>query len=446
MPATASNGVLGDSRVLRPLSDEDLAILALENETTAGHTCKVILLDGPIELASLRRHIASRVDRAPEFSMRLCDIDGTLSWVRGAEVNVSEHVSVLDLPEPADEASLRAAVACVFAQRLDRSRPLWHIELVPALAHGGSALIWRIHHALADGSTAMRMANVALWEGAGDGSPDLPRTRELPGQAVPSHHADPTPRQRLETLRAAVRETPQPWLRSPFGGEIGAERSVGFATVEFGALRHAAKVIDGATVNDAVLTVVAGALRRWLEARHGHLGQVRIKVPVSLHHLQLSDEDEQPDIGNRDSFFCVDVPLAPGDPAARLSAVARATRARKNGHDAEHLDAMMHRLGRTPRLQQFAQRVLTHPRSFALNVSNVPGPRRPVRVLGVPVGALYSLAEIREDHALRVAVVSMADTLNFGLTADPSLLGDIAELAGEIPPVADALIDCAAAR
>ncbi len=446
MPATASNGVLGDSRVLRPLSSEDLAILALESETVAGHTCKVILLGTPIEPARLLRHIASRLDRAPEFSMRLCEIDGAPSWVRDPEMNLSEHVSVLDLPEPPDEASLRAAVARVFAQRLDRSRPLWQIDLVPALADGGSALIWRIHHALADGSTAMRMANVALWDGADDGSPDSPRTRELPGKAVPSHHAEPTAHQRLETLRAAMRETPQPWLRSPLRGEIGAERSVGFATVEFGALRHAAKVIDGATVNDAVLTVVAGALRRWLEARHGHLGQVRIKVPVSLHRLVLSDEDEQADVGNRDSFFCVDVPLAPGDPAARLSAVRRATRARKNGHDAEHLDAMMHRLGRTPRLQQFAQRVLTHPRSFALNVSNVPGPRRPVRVLGVPVVALYSLAEIREDHALRVAVVSMADTLNFGLTADPSLLGDIAELAGEISPVADALIDCAASR
>jgi diacylglycerol O-acyltransferase len=446
MPATASNGVLGDSRVLRPLSDEDLAILALESRTVAGHTCKVILLDGPIEPARLRAHIASRVDRAPEFAMRLCEIDGTLSWVRGPEVNVSEHVSVLDLPEPPDEASLRAAVARIFAQRLDRSRPLWQIDLVPALADGGSALIWRTHHALADGSTAMRMASVALWDGEGDGSPDSPATRELPGQAVPTHHAEPIPHQRLETWRAAVRETPQHWLRSPFGGEIGAERSVGFATVEFGALRRAAKVIDGATVNDAVLTVVAGALRRWLEARHGHLGQVRIKVPVSLHRLRLSDEDERADVGNRDSFFCVDVPLAPGDPAARLNAVARATRARKNGHDAEHLDAMMHRLGRTPHLQQFAQRVLTHPRSFALNVSNVPGPRRPVHVLGVPARALYSLAEIREDHALRVAVVSMADTLNFGLTADPSLLGDIAELAGEIPPMADALIECAAAR
>jgi hypothetical protein len=102
----------------------------------------------------------------------------------------------------------------------------------------------------------------------------------------------------------------------------------------------------------------------------------------------------------------------------------------------------MHRLARTPRLSRFAEHVLAHPRSFALNVSNVPGPRRPVRVLGVPVAALYSLAEIGEHHALRVAVVSLAGTLNVGLVADPTLLADVDHLADGMQAEAAALIDC----
>jgi diacylglycerol O-acyltransferase len=75
-----------------------------------------------------------------------------------------------------------------------------------------------------------------------------------------------------------------------------------------------------------------------------------------------------------------------------------------------------------------------------LNVSNVPGPRRPVHVLGVPVRALYSLAEIREHHALRVAVISLADTLNFGLSTDPTLLPDVEDLARDMQAEASALI------
>jgi diacylglycerol O-acyltransferase / wax synthase len=99
----------------------------------------------------------------------------------------------------------------------------------------------------------------------------------------------------------------------------------------------------------------------------------------------------------------------------------------------------MRRLARSPRLSHFAEHVLAHPRSFALNVSNVPGPRGPVRVLGTPVSAMYSLAEIGQHHALRIAVVSLADTLNFGFVADPTLLPDVDSLAEDVQAEASAL-------
>ena len=138
--------------------------------------------------------------------------------------------------------------------------------------------------------------------------------------------------------------------------------------------------------------------------------------------------DHAAEEGNRDSFFCLDVPLA-ADPMDRLRAIRRATRVRKEGHDAKELDELMRGLAHAPPLRSFAERVLTNSRSFALNVSNVPGPRQPVHVLGAPVRALYSIAEIREHHALRIAVVSLYDTLNFGLTADPTLVPDVDHLA-----------------
>jgi diacylglycerol O-acyltransferase / wax synthase len=191
-----------------------------------------------------------------------------------------------------------------------------------------------------------------------------------------------------------------------------------------------------------VLAVVAGGLRRWLEAHHGHLGAVRVKVPVSLHSPALTPGDTGSEPGNRDSFFCLDLPLGSADPLERLAAIRRATRVRKQGHDAQHLDALMRGLAHTPRLSRFVDQILAHPRSFALNVSNVPGPRRPIQVLGVPVRALYTLAEIRKHHALRVSVVSLAGSLNFGLVADPTLLDDVDQLAADMQAEAAALITC----
>ena len=430
----------------RPLSREDLSILALENETVAGHTCKVIVLGGPVGLGALRASIAARLARAPRLSMRLGEIDGTPWWLPDPQVDVAAHVVEVTSAGPVEEAGFRAAVAGIFAQHLDRSRPLWRIDLIPRLAGGGSALTWRIHHALADGMTAMRMAGEVLWDedpvtGPRATSP-RPRRRRPAGAAAGA--AAPAEHHRVATLLAAAREAPQPWLRSPFDGHIDARRAVAFTRARLDELHRVAAATGGATVNDAVLTVVAGGLRRWIEAHHGRLGAVRVKVPVSLHALPSSPvpADDGGQAGNRDSFFCLDLPLGSADPLERLAAIRRATQVRKQEHDAQQLDAVMQRLARTPRLSRFAEHVLAHPRSFALNVSNVPGPRRPVRVLGVPVAALYSLAEIGEHHALRVAVVSLAGTLNVGLVADPTLLADVDHLAAGMQAEAAALIDC----
>jgi WS/DGAT/MGAT family acyltransferase len=426
----------------RRLSPEGQRILALENETVAGHTCKVIELNGPLDIGRLRALIAERLPRAPKLSMRLAEVDGAPWWVPDPQVDIAAQVGQAGQPAAAGEAGFLATVSSIFAQHLDRSRPLWRIDLIPSTPWGGSALVWRIHHALADGLTAMRMAGAALWDEeptpSGGAVPRVPR-----GHAAKATGGGPSAQhQRFAGLLAAAREAPQPWLRSPFDGHIDGRRAVAFTTAELRDLRQVAAATDGATVNDAVLAVVAGGLRRWLEAHHGHLGSVRVKVPVSLHTPPLTpgDADSQP--GNRDSFFCLDLPLGSADPLDRLAAIRHATRVRKQGHDAQHLDSLMRGLAHTPRLSRFADRVLAHPRSFALNVSNVPGPRRPIQVLGVPVRALYTLAEIREHHALRVSVVSLAESLNFGLVADPTLLDDVDQLAADVHAEAASLIAC----
>jgi len=420
----------------RRLTAEDLSILALETDMVAGHACKVLLLGGGLDLGQLRSSISERLHRAPGLSMCLREVGGEPWWVPDPQVDVTDHVVASDAAEAVDEAGFRAAAAGIFEQRLDRSRPLWRIDVIPQLAGGGSALIWRIHHALADGSTAMRMANAVLWDSVPGGEPGAVRSVTRPKSPI---SGGPVPRHRLGRLRTAAREAPQPWRRSPFDGHIDARRAVAFATTSLAELRLVAGATDGATVNDAVLAVVAGGLRRWLEARHGHLGSVRVKVPVSLHDLSVTQGDDGSQLGNRDSFFCLDLPLGSTDPVERLAAIGRATRVRKQDHDAQHIDALMRELAAAPRLRRFAESVLAHPRSFALNVSNVRGPRQPVHVLGVPVRALYSLAEIRERHALRIAVVSLADTLNFGLVADPTLLGDVDQLASGMQAEAAAL-------
>lgn len=190
----------GTSVQARPLSREDLAILGLESEVVAGHTGKVVLVRGGVDVQQLRAAIAARLDRAPALSLRLGEVDGAAWWLPDPDLDVGAHV--IEAPAAEDEAQFRSAVAGIFGQRLDRSRPLWRIDIVPRRADGGTGLVWRIHHALADGFTGMAMARAVLWDDPAASRQVLPG-KSPAGSATPASHL-------AGGLLAAAREAPRP--------------------------------------------------------------------------------------------------------------------------------------------------------------------------------------------------------------------------------------------
>jgi len=418
--------VASDEDASVALSPEDRAILALESPTIAGHTCKVVHLTGSSPtVAQLRERVAERIHLAPALRRRLAqDARGTPVWRADPTFDVTNHVVSHHHDDPVDRAGLRRCVARLFEQRLDRERPLWRIDVVE-LREDERALVWRIHHALADGTASRRYGRALLWD-------EAPERRLTPTQAAAQHAVDDA-RRRAHLAGYLRRELARSHGRSPFDGAICERREVAFAGVSLGPLRRAAKRIDGASVNDAVLCVVAGALRHWLWVHHGRLGTIRVKVPVSLHH-------EGDAVANRDSMFSLGLPLSEADPVARLRIIHARTSRRKAARDAEEREVLMHRIsGVSPRLQRYAEQLERSPRRFALNVSNVPGPREPVSVLTSPVIALYSIAEISHHHALRISVMSLADELTFGFCVDPDVIGDVGTIADAIAPEARAL-------
>ena len=400
------------------LTDEDVRILGLETSRVAGHTIKVMALDRSDVpgLEELRAWVGERIGRLPRLSHRLELPDaGAPAWVPDDDFDLARHVRRAD-----GAGSLPAAVAPIMERRLDRRFPLWSIELADGGADGG-AVVLKVHHALADGMGARRIASVLLW----DEDDPLP----APSRATAVEAAAESGRLR-SLIGALERELAPAAARTPLAHRVGPARVVAFASAalaDLQPLKHA--FATRVTVNDLVLAATAGGLRRWLEQRDAPLRATRVKVPVSLHTAREGREA----LGNADSFFFVDLPVAEPDPERRLLAIARDCSARKAAGDAQQLDALLRELAaRSPAAGRAAVRWSMSPHVFTLNVSNVPGPRQPVRVCGRPLRAVYALAEIADWHALRIAVFSACGTLTFGLCGDAEHVEALDTLAGGI--------------
>jgi diacylglycerol O-acyltransferase / wax synthase len=422
------------------LSDEDARILTRERGEVRGHLCKVLVVDGEHEADAVRAHVEPRLAAVPRLYDCLVEAPLAIAppaWLPQEDFALDRHVR--DGGRARDHAELERAVASLMEERLDRDRPLWTIDVV-GVDGGRTALVLRLHHCMADGATAMRIVRVLLLDGnepapsaSTNGREEAPtadvaasprRAALLAdalrwraawivrgGRAGGGTHARGARRRRLAAIRRELSPEGRP---SPLARPVGPRRTVAFCSFaldEVKALGHDAP--EHATVNDVVLAAVAGGLRRWLAHTGVEAHDLRVKVPVSLHHPGESDE------ANRDSFMVVHLPLDEPDPVVRLLAIAAETRERKAAHDADELDAFFNDVGRLSRsLERLAERWAMSPRVFALNVSNVPGPQGDLTVMGSRLLEMHTLAEIAERHVLRVAVVSAAGRLSFGLCAD----------------------------
>jgi diacylglycerol O-acyltransferase / wax synthase len=416
------------------LSAEDARILALESGTVRGHTCKVFVIGDERSAEQVRGLLEERLGAVPRLMQRLDPGDGPPAWDDDPGFSLDRHV--IDRGR-LDDAGLRRLVGTVMATQLDRDHPLWAMDVVSPLAGGRTALVWRIHHAVADGMTAMRMARELLLEAAVAEEPAAHPRPDWGPPSRPPHRVVSAVRRAAQVPRALRQELGRRATPSPLARRIGPHREVAFVDAPLEELRrigHAAP--ERATVNDVALTAVGAGLRAWLDHLGAPAEALRVKVPVSLH------QPGEAAAANRDSYMVVDLPLEQGDPLARLAAVAHETRTCKRRHDAQTLDVFFRDLSHLSRsLKRYADHWAMSPRVFTLNVSNVPGPRGPQSVLGAPLLELHSLAEVAHGHALRVAIVSASGRISFGLCADPDAIDGLDLIAQGIRQEIDSLGD-----
>jgi WS/DGAT/MGAT family acyltransferase len=445
---------------MMPLSGLDALFLHLETPETPMHVGALHLLAAPqgdvrTYVAAVRRHVAARLHLSPVFTRRLAPMPFALAnpvWVCTDTVDLRAHVRHVRLPAPGTFAQLEATVARLHARSLERDRPLWRLHVIEGLASGELALYTKIHHATLDGAASVAFANALL--------DSTPRPRAVPasGHSAGGEHpglaALLATVARISAVQAvrAVRRLPDLARvltalvarsdatsnagrrrgsfrfapRTPINASIGRGRAVATLSIPLPAVLRVADRHQ-VTVNDVVLAVVSGALRRHLTS-HGGLPTepMLAAVPVSLREAGNTDATTLATMSRMG--LATDVP----DPLARLQAIhAGSGRTKSLTRELRSIIptdfptlGMPWLFGAAAALYGRARLADRLPPLANLVISNFPGPTTPLYLAGARLLTWWPLSIVEHGLGVNVTAQSYAGSLEFGIVAARDALWD----------------------
>ena len=445
----------------------DAGYLYMETPTMHMHTVKVAILEreGGFDFDAFSEEVIARLDRLPPVRKRVLHDPLRLNhplWIADRAIDPTRHIFRVALPPPGGMRELERLVGQVVSVPLDRSVPLWELHVCEGLEGGRIAIIAKLHHALADGSAANNLLGNATGAPTADGpAADLEDTPSK-GRLVASALLDAA----LQALslpaligRTASRVTrlvkvrrgsdvspPRPMLdvpRTSFNAALGSRRNFATATLSLDDVK-AIKNAHGVTVNDVVLAVVGGALRRWMDAQGEHLhASLTAGVPVATDPPGAPPRLQ----GNRVSNLFTTLATDIDDPHERLRTISEVTTESKLVQRTLGPEMLIDWVQFTPpvpfslmmRLYSRARAASWHPAPFNVVVSNVAGPREELRLGDSRLVDLFSVGPILEGIGINVTAWSYLDRLNFSVLSCPDLVADLQPLIAELGPALEEL-------
>jgi WS/DGAT/MGAT family acyltransferase len=455
------------------LTGLDASFLALEDRGAHMHVGSVLLFDGEApSYDDFLAHLERRLALVPRYRQKLAFPPLAQSrpvWVDDPHFNAGYHVRHSALPAPAGERELRRLAGRIFAQRLDRAKPLWELWLVDRVGDERFAIVSKTHHALVDGVSGVDLATVLFDLDADPPDPEpaepwFPRpepsgaalladalleraaapvglARAAAGALTQPQHAVGAGITALGGLAAITQAGLAGAPSSPLNTHIGPHRRFAWVDADLDVFK-AIKNALGGTVNDVVLTVVASALRRYFLAHdYDTSSDLKAMVPISIRA-----ESERGALGNRVSAMYAPLPIGLPDAIARYRAIHDAMQGLKESGQAVGAEMITSLADfAPPTILSQAARLQTVQRFFNLTVTNVPGPQFPLYLLGRPLCRLYPQVPLAENTALGIAIMSYNGRIDFGLLADYDVLPDLDDLAAGLEHAIAELADVAGA-
>lgn len=442
---------------MQQLSGMDASFLYFETGNAPTHIGSFAIYDqstapgGRVTFKGILANVQRRLHLARCFRQKVVHVPLDLDhpyWIEDPEFDLEFHVRHIALPHPGDWRQLCIQVARIHARPLDLSRPLWEMYVIEGLDNvdgvppGSFATLTKIHHAAIDGVSGAELAT-AIHDLEVDGEPPPPAqdwkpesdpgVLDLAGSYVGNLVRDPlrfarTVRNVAPGVSAMLRgssnievENQQEVPRTRFNGTVSPHRVVEGRSFSLDDIRTIRKGVSGATVNDVVLTLCGGALRRYLEA-HGELPEESL---VAMAPISVRPEEEKGSAGNQISAMSVTLFSDIADPVERLikvhegtqesKAMAEAVGARTMTDVTQFMPGMLSglaarlytRLGLANRIQPFLNTVIT----------NVPGPQIPLYFTGARMVALHGMGPVMDGMGLIHPVFSCSGKISVAITA-----------------------------
>ena len=445
------------------LSGLDASFLSVETPTAHMHVGWAALFDPPEDgprptFDELLAHIASRMARAPRYRQKLAEVPlGAADplWVDDTDFRIERHV------RRSRRDDLSGLIDDVMSRRLRRDRPLWELWIADELADGRLGIVGKAHHCMVDGLAAVELATLLLdpepepaapprdaWSPAPPPGPLGLLAGGIAARAQGAMNIATAPLQlarnpgeitRVPELAAKASRALVDSVRPGAGGSrfTGAGsplRHLATASRPLDDLREIAHA-TGTSVNDVLLAATAGGVRQFELERGGEPRALKTMVPVSV---RASDGEDE--LGNRIAFMFIDIPCDEPAPRRRLERVAAEMGSRKQNGNPEGADFLLRLLGLTPRtVQHVLSRLVSSPRTFDLVVSNIPGPRPPLWMLGCELREAYPVVPMADSHAVSIGLTTVRDDVFLGVYADRKALPDADRLADLIDGAFDQL-------
>jgi WS/DGAT/MGAT family acyltransferase len=454
------------------LTGLDAAFLHLESGGAHMHVASVLTFEGaPPPYDELLAHLEARLHLVPRYRQKLAFVpygQGRPKWVDDPHFNLGYHVRHTALPHPGTDTELKRLAGRLFAQPLDRHKPLWELWLVEGLDGDRFALLSKTHHALVDGISGVDIAAV-LFDATPD--PQAPVDRPPPWVARPEPSSSEllaealleratVPAEALRGMRALTR-APRKAIQaaasmgalawagvhaappSRFNVPIGPHRRYTWIEADLDRFK-AIKNALGGTLNDAVLAAVTLALGAYLR-RDGDDTEglvLRAMVPVSVRV-----DDERGVLGNRVAAMYAPLPVGLTDPKEVFDEVHTAMGHLKRSGQAVGAQRLTEIADFAPTtIMSQAARLQARQRLFNLVVTNVPGPQVTLYLLGRRLLGLYPVVPLAQRQALGIAIMSYDGRLAFGLLGDYDAMPDLEDLGDDIERAVDALSVAANAK